>query len=325
MGIVAASAVAQQPVHRPGPRDHARPPAGGQGPWNNDIQVHRVKGSAAPVRLAEFPRAGVSTIARLRDGRLIAAHQNFPEGDDEAFDKVAVRFSSDEGSTWTFWRTIGLTGLPEGMRFPFDPTLVALPDGRVRMYFTSLRGRRFDQDTPAIFSAISTDGLDYDVEPGRRFGVEGRPVIDCAVVLHGGVFHLYAPDNGQGAFPVEGEAGLGYHATSRDGLLFTREADVRVVGGGRWLGCAVSDGRSIVFFGTGGSNRSPGRQPAGGLWTARSTDGRSWGEPETIPIAGADPGVVAARDGAWILTVTGPPRGTPQGAPRRDRMPRPMQ
>lgn len=80
MGIVAASAVAQQPVHRPGPRDHARPPAGGQGPWNNDIQVHRVKGSAAPVRLAEFPRAGVSTIARLRDG-LLFTPQGAPRRD----------------------------------------------------------------------------------------------------------------------------------------------------------------------------------------------------------------------------------------------------
>lgn len=34
-----------------------------------------------------------------------------------------------------------------------------------------------------------------------RFGVAGRPVIDCAVVLHRGLFHLYAPDNGRGAAP----------------------------------------------------------------------------------------------------------------------------
>ena len=83
------------------------------------------------------------------------------------------------------------------MRFPFDPTLVLLPDGKVRLYFTSnkLRDR---ESLPAIHSAISGDGLKYEYEPGVRFSVEGRSVIDCAVVMHKGIFHLYAPDTQPG-------------------------------------------------------------------------------------------------------------------------------
>ena len=87
-------------------------------------------------QIGTFERAGVPTLARLADGRLIAAHQHFPADFGADFDKVAIRISDNEGRTWTRPQVIQLTGLPDGMRFPFDPTLVALPDGRVRLYFT---------------------------------------------------------------------------------------------------------------------------------------------------------------------------------------------
>jgi len=73
---------------------------------------------------------------------------------------------------------------------------------------------------------------------GARFAVEGRAVIDCAVALHEGVFHLFAPDNGAGNDPgrrgpdklasVRPREGIGYHATSKDGLEFTRQPDAQL-------------------------------------------------------------------------------------------------
>jgi hypothetical protein len=316
----------------PGPMARAgsaqQPGPGAAGPWDNDLLVHRVSPQGRVEQLATFPRGGVPTLARMKDGRLIAAHQYFPENDPASFDKVAVRFSEDEGRTWTLSRVIELTGLPEGMRFPFDPTLVVLVDGRLRLYFTSLRGRRFDEDVPAIFSAISPDGIRYTFEPGVRFGVPGRPVIDCAVALHQGVFHLYSPDNG--AQPVPGgrpenppgagggQPGLGYHATSRDGLGFVRADDVRIAGGRRWLGSVVSDGLELTFIGTGGPQ-------VGGIWLAASTDGQSWILLDAARIPGADPGAVRAKDGGWILVSTGPPRpGTPSDQYRRGGGPGPV-
>jgi hypothetical protein len=281
---------------------------GRPGPWDNDVLVVRITPDGKAERLAAFERAGVPTVARLKDGRLLAAHQHFPADDEAAFDKVAVLFSADEGKTWTKPETIRLTGLPEGMRFPFDPTLVPLPDGRVRLYFTSVKGRTFNDHRPAIYSAVSKDGIAYEVEPGVRFGVEGRPVIDCAVVLHAGVFHLFAPDNGAGPLPPPagnfGQAerpwdGVGYHATSADGLTFKRVEDVTMDGRREWLGAAVSDGDDIRFFGTGG----------GGIWTAVSRDGKEWKrEADSRGLPGADPGAVKLTDGSWLLVVTGPPR-----------------
>jgi hypothetical protein len=288
---------------RPGPPDRNRP-----GPWDNDIQVFQVSADGQARQLATFERAGVATVARLGDGRLLAAHQHFPEDNDADFDKVAVRFSQDEGTSWTPPAVIRLSGLAPDMRFPFDPTLVPLPDGRVRMYFTSVR--RAPGELPAIHSAISADGVTYTVEPGVRFAIDGRSVIDCAVVLHGGVFHLFAPDNGPGlppgAPPRPGEPaprlpppGTGYHATSADGLRFSRVDDVQVPGRRRWLGNALSDGGALIFVGTG--------EP--GLWMATSADGRIWQiDPTIFRVPGADPGAVRRRDGSWLMVATGPPR-----------------
>ena len=300
----------------PSPADRRNRP----GPWDQDVLVHRIDTNGVAQRLAVFERAGVPTLARWKD-RLIAAHQHFPEDDNANFDKVAVHFSPDEGRTWTPPQVIQLQGLPEGMRSPFDPTLVPLPDGRIRLYFTSVRGRRIEEHRPAIYSAISTNGIDYLFEPGARFAVEGRPVIDCAVALHKGVFHLYAPDNGtrMPGGPPDKErpeeqpgAGTGYHATSNDGLKFTREADVTIAGARfRWLGNAQSDGSVITFYGT--------ADGPGGRWMATSKDGANWKlEERAVRGAGPDPGAVKLRDGSLVVVGTGPPRpGTPSAERRR--------
>ncbi len=300
------------PLDAQGKPNRSRP-----GPWDSDVLVMRLGKDGSTETLATWPRAGVPTVARMADGRLLAAHQHFPEDDDAAFDKVAVHTSTDEGRTWSAARVIALAGLPEGMRFPFDPTLVPLPDGRVRLYFTSMPLGKHAGGRPltAIYSAISKDGLAYVVEPGVRFAVEGRPVVDCAVALHQGVFHLFAPDAGTGAPPPDAplppEAdrprdGFGYHATSQDGLTFTRQPDVSVEGRVRWLGNAQSDGESIVFCGT----------AAPGIWMSTSKDGSTWARPTVWSrVLGADPGCVRLRDGAWLVIGTGPPR---EGTPRQD-------
>lgn len=302
--------VAQLP---PGPA--GRPDVNRPGPWDNDVLVYRVNADGHAEKLATFERAGVPTLARLKDGRLISAFQHFPKDDDRNFNRVAVRFSRDDGHTWTAAMPIVVDGIESGLARPFDPTLVPLPDGRVRLYFTSNRSPDFRRSTPAIYSAISTNGVHYIFEPGVRFAVEGRIVIDCAVALHHGVFHLFVPDNGTAEDFMGGQqshapppGGRGYHATSKDGLEFTRVEDVKISGNHRWLGNAQSDGKVITFFGTADHRRGDPAQPRGGVWLGTSTNGNDWQLPKILDVPGADPGAVAARDGGWIVVVTGPPR-----------------
>ncbi len=296
------------------------------GPWNRDVIAYRVSASGEVENTTVFERAGVPTIARLTDDRLIVAHQHFPENDRENFDKVAVHFSSDDGKTWTAPQVIQLAGLPDGMRFPFDPTLVPLPDGRVRLYFTGNMGRTFQRSEPAIHSAISNDGVNYTYEPGVRFNIEGRITIDCAVALHQGVFHLFVPCNGVGLSPGQRPGdepeedrpreGVGYHATSDDGLNFTRVNNVLMDGRRRWLGNAESDGKRITFYGTGeGLNNADGGRPRGAFWMATSEEGKNWKLVANPSIGGGDPGAVKTHDGGLLVVITGESRRGPRGMP----------
>jgi len=292
-------------------RGPARPDREGRpGPWDNDVLVYRVSDEGRSERLATFPRAGVPTVARLKDGRLIAGFQHFPSGDDRNFDRVAAAFSRDEGQSWSQPEAIVVEDLEAGLARPFDPTLVPLPDGRIRLYFTSNdftanRSPDFRLSTPAIYSAVSDDGVRYRFEPGVRFEVGGRIVIDCAVALHEGEFHLIVPDNGTAEQMAAeqrerrpSQGGKGYHALSWDGLHFERLADVSVQSRDKWLGNMQSDGGRLAFFGTGA-----------GPWPLVSKDGKQWevdGKAARIP--GADPGAVRLKDGSWLLLVTSPPR-----------------
>jgi hypothetical protein len=120
------------------------------GPWDNDVWLYAVATNGTSTRVATFDRAGVPTLARLKDQRIMAACLHFPQDDERAFDRVAVCFSSDEGKTWTKAQPIAVEGMEKGLARPFDPTLVPLPDGRVRLYFTSSRSPDFRRGLPAL-------------------------------------------------------------------------------------------------------------------------------------------------------------------------------
>lgn len=108
---------------------------------------------------------------------------------------------------------------------------------------------------------------------------------------------------------------------SKDGLNFTRAEDVQIESHLHWLGGAHSDGKVITFIGTCdvGRPKNPGARPRrAGAWIARSKDSRTWKILQAPAVLVADPGIVAARDGGWVVVGTGPQR---RGArpPREDR------
>jgi hypothetical protein len=193
-------------------------------------------------------------------------------------------YSTDEGSTWTKPLPVEFSGLPAGARRPFDPTLVLLEDGRLRLYFTCTTP---DRPMPGIYSAVSSDGKTFEFEPGLRFGVDGEMTIDCAVARLGRTWHLYSP--------VQDHDSLGYHATSADGLTFERVADIHLPIRGHWLGSAVARGEELYFFGSGG---------AGGF-VAQSRDGAEWRVYSSRLQVGADPGAVQLKGGTWLVIATG--------------------
>ena len=277
--ILSAVALCQPPSTR-------TPPPQTPGPWNNDLWTAEAREGLRFGMPRHFQAAaGVPSLLNDGKGKILAAFQWFHRDRRETFDRIAVRMSIDNGRTWSDPVPIHVKGLPDGFIRPCDPTLALLPDGRIRLYFTShARGVR----SPATYSAVSSDGIMYAFEPGTRFTVEGEPILDCAVARLGKTWHYYAP--------VQGGEGRAYHAQSVDGLTFKRLADVEIAGRGSWLGAVVSMPRGLRFYGTGRN-----------VWSAESLDGAKWEMNHGERTLGHDPGVARTADGRWLIVTTGPP------------------
>ncbi len=259
------------------------------GPWNRDLYLCTSNdGLHFSGRQQFVDGSGVASVVRDSKGRLIAAFQWFPRDKTEDFDRVAVKVSTDEGKTWSAPQPIKLKGLPEDCMRPCDPTLVLLDDGRIRMYFTSdRRGGRTYRPSAGTYSAVSSDGLHYTFELGIRFAVTGKAVLDCAVARLGKTWHYYAP--------VPAYSGGAYHAVSKDGLEFTRQANMKIPGDRQWLGCVVPTKKGLRFYGSGGQ----------GGWCATSDDGYSWQLTRDSLSAAMDPSVVRTKDGRYLMIGTG--------------------
>ena len=263
----------------------------GQGPWLNDLRIASSTDGRTFDSATLFQKSsGVPSLARLPDGRLLAAFQWFPDLSSPAWDRVAVKQSSDNGRTWSEPQAILVNGLPSSYTRPFDPTLVVLPDGRIRVYFTSNPEGQTQtaSDKNGFYSAISTDGVSYTWEPGTRFW-PGKSVVDCAAIYFDGRVHLMAPVMGSAA---------AYHTASRDGLDLVRLDDVPSLEGENWTGNLLSFPGGLRFYGT---SSMGGR----GMWYRESADGGAWTSPRYLGINGGDPAVVQASDGRyWIVFVS---------------------
>ena len=256
---------------------------------NQEVLVHRVSPTGDTTLVAQVPRSAVPTICQKSDGSLIMAHQWFPDDVPDMFDHIAVRFSTDEGRTWTDSTPIEMPGLPARTRFPFDPTIVELPDGRMRMYFTLMQGTDPEKSTPTIGSALSLNGINWTYERGDRFTLPDTAIMNCAIASISGKYELLAP--------IQPAIGAGaYSASSPDGLVFARNENLPAMGdSNQWLGCLLETEGRLRFYGT---------STTSDIWTADLGPDGVWNPGPSLDVPGSDPGVVRLEDGTLIVVTT---------------------
>lgn len=194
-----------QPGGTPGA---AGPPAGG--PFNDQTYFTTSTDGltwAEGRLLAEH--ASVPEVVRTSQGVFWAYWVDFSTATGPNTEKIGVARSTD-GAAWEMLGTVNFTGI--GSMTPVDPDAMELPDGRLRMYFYDIAGTP-GQNT--IYSAVSTDGLNYALESGARLTL--ADIYDPNVVLlPDGRYRMYL--NRQDIIS----------ATSNDGLTFTQDDGVRV-------------------------------------------------------------------------------------------------
>ncbi|MEO8591556.1 MAG: hypothetical protein ABI432_19400 [Flavobacteriales bacterium] len=237
--------------------------------------------------------AGVPSVVRWKGDTLIATFQWFRQPNPSpSWDRVAVKFSFDNGTNWTGPTPIVVNGIPTSYQRPFDPTLTAIGGDSLRIYFSSSDGippPTLDS-TVNTYSAVSTDGIHYTFEPGPRVDVLDNRVIDPAVIHFGPGWHYLAP---AGA-PQDGA----YHYLSADGITFTPVPMIPSDGQHNWTGNYMVDGPTEVRFYGAGQN---------GVWYNSSPNGGMWNGYVNTNIMGGDPSVLKVGEGNYLMVYVGQP------------------
>ena len=163
-----------------------------------------------------------------------------------------------------------------------DPTLVQLPDDRLRLYFTY---HKPGEQYPQLYSAISTD-IDgtFEIE-GKQLETE-EIILDPAVVYFDGKWHHYTVKHGDSFDSTASNV----HSVSDSGVSFELRSDIDI--NFQMLGDVIVVDDMLRFY--------------NGRESAISDDGYLWEKEPGIRLDGADPGVVQLPDGSYIAIYTKP-------------------
>src|SRR3990167_9680245 len=161
----------------------------------------------------------VPFIHALRDGKVRLYYCSGNEGILSAISNDGLTFTKEQG-----------VRISPGTGFEFsvcDPTLVNLPNGKMRMYYKGADNQDAGpgQSIHKIYSAISSDGLAFEKE-GLRIdsetnGDNGWASVPDAIILPDGRVRIYY------VTASNMEHGIG-SAISSDGLSFAKEEGLRV-------------------------------------------------------------------------------------------------
>ena len=309
------AATATAPSATPTPRDllvsdfvpvegKGDPPPGVSvsGPWATRIMLASSTDGLTFTRTVEIvaDQGGVPNMIVDHDGRVRAYYVAWQQsgnvgGGDGNFTAVAIRTAPGE---WVYHR-VRIEGAPPLPHSPVDPSVVLLPDGQYRLFYMAQQ-TGLQQTGPfdlRIFSATSTDGVDFVLDDGERFGTADGMVFDPTVLETDSGWRMWmGPD---GSYTASSADGLEFTPTEPfiiEGYSFQAWSGVAIPGGGyrlygSLLGPAGSGAISSVFSDTG----ETWRLETGSRLSATGSD------PALEAGFGPDNGVAVLPDGSYLL------------------------
>jgi hypothetical protein len=234
-----------------------------------------------------------------KDNRMVADRASVPDAvfDGENirvyYSKLDIRVAiSKDGVSWEE-REVVIAGLAEG-EGRVDPDVVILPDGRYRMY---IYVSPITEEDPALIpgpheirSAISDDGINFQLEPGVRY--EAEKITDPDVIQMGDVWRMFLSEGPRTISTVSHD----------NGLSFSFERPLPIDGA---VTCTipVPGGYRMYYHGAGDPPR---------IYSAFSSDGEIWlkddgvrleaGAPGSLDEKGVEaPAVVRLQDGSYRM------------------------
>lgn len=260
-------------------------------PWRRPLKMaYSEEGSLFAPPITFQDSSGVPSVIKWKGDTLLCVFQWFrlPVGT-PTWDRVAVKYSYNNGQSWTAPQPIVLHDFPANYQRPFDPTLAVLSADSLRIYFSSSEGiPPMGQDASInTYSAVSADGLNYYFEPGPRVDVADNRLIDPAVIRLGAAWHYTAPIGSpqQGAF----------HFVSPDGVHFSQVPNIPSDNQHNWTGnFMLNNNTELRFYGSGAR-----------IWYRSSLNGGVWSNYVNTNLQGGDPSVVQLAPSFYLIIFVG--------------------
>ena len=165
--------------------------------------------------------------------------------------KEIVSFTSDDGLVFTRDAGNRLAALEAGLTAISSPSIIEVELGLWRMYYSTLAIPGAGPGAKRVGSAVSTDLIEWTVDPGWRLGEGAAHIVDSAehpfpvAGENGSVSLFYGKFR---ASPGGAPDGL-YRAVSADGLSFTEEAYTGLYFGNDPEVLRLSGGERIIYYG----------------------------------------------------------------------------
>jgi hypothetical protein len=266
-------------------------------PWKNPLMMTWSADGVTFGTASVFQdSSGVPSIIRWHGDTIIATFQWFRQPNPSpSWDRVAVKFSYNNGLSWTPPVPIVVNAFPVNFQRPFDPTLVRIANDSLRIYFSSSISMPPPGGDSIIntYSARSADGINYTFEAGARVDVDTNRVIDPAVINFNGAWHYLSP---AGA-PQQGA----YHYISPNGFNFSATPLIPSDNMHNWTGnYVVENSTELRFYGS-----SPNF-----IWYNTSPNGGVWNGYVNTNVRGGDPTVLKDGANGYLMIYTGPPYAT---------------
>jgi len=190
-------------------------------------------------------------------------------------EQIGLLRSVDYGQTWEEKVFATIQGL--GDKVAVDPAPMLLEDGRIRLYYFDIGSTKTQgTENNTIYSAISSDGINFTQETGFRF--RKADIFDPDVVKIGDTWRMYVGTGNQQVLT----------AISQDGLTFTYEGVA--LNGGAIPNVVYENGTYYLF--------------TGGIEISTSSDGETFTETGKRFDSGGptnDPGVAKLSDGTYFM------------------------
>ncbi|MSR29446.1 MAG: hypothetical protein EXS03_07740 [Phycisphaerales bacterium] len=271
---------------------------GADGPWNQSIHVFLGSPTSGIVPAVRFTGTSSPSVVPTGDGAVALFFVQYPLTDENSFATLAVARGTDGCLNWTSPVRTVFDSMPLSIEGPLNPSVVALPDGSLRVAFVG-RDHTTSPLQSLLMTAHSADrGSSWQVDPSRLNLGPGE-IDDLSCVQVGDTTHLLAT--------IAGREGFAHASVSAGGAPLVSLKNIRFSAPGAWRGGCRLDGETIEFLGAPSQTTPPWRATnragfgTSGSWVIATKDAEA---PALIPddIAPLDLCRSAITGGDQLLT-----------------------